>query len=108
MSKHEVPVLGAKSLRGNYGGTTQVQAHMCVSLNSKRLMASSLRHIAEALDVPFTSSSDEIRTLVNGKIMELGDEPRTTQVWLKGDGACRRRVSMNRSRSRFSFTPTNP
>ena len=87
MCEHEVPVPGAKSPRGNYGGATQVQAHMCVPLNSKRFMASSLRCIAHALDVPSTLPSDEIRTLVDGKLIELGNEPRNTQVWLKRDGA---------------------
>jgi len=47
-------------------------------------MASNLKHIAKALGVPSSSSSDEIRTLVDGNLAELSNEPRNMQVWLHG------------------------
>ena len=82
MSKVPVPVVNTS--RGNHGGATQV--HTCVPLNSKRLTAHSLKRIARALDVLSSSSLDEIRTLVDGKLAELGNEPCNTQVWLHGSG----------------------
>ena len=55
--------------------------HTCVPLKSKCLTANNLKCITHALDVPSSSSSDEIRTLVDGKLAKLGTEPHNTQVW---------------------------
>ena len=49
-------------------------------------MATNLKRIAQALELPTTSSSDEIRTLVDGKLTELGREPRNTQVQVQASG----------------------
>ncbi len=39
-------------------------------LNSRRLIAVYLRHIAEALSLPSTGSADEVRQLIEGKLQE--------------------------------------
>ena len=63
------------------------QAHTCVPLNSRRLSAYNLKRIAQALDVPSTSSADKIRVLVDGKLTELNNEPRNVRVWLQASNA---------------------
>ena len=81
MSQHEVPVPCVNTSHADYGGATTINAH-ALPLNSKRLTACNLKRIARALDVPTTSSAAEVRTLVYGKLIELGKEPRNTQVKL--------------------------
>ena len=49
-------------------------------LNSKRLIASVLKQIARGLEVPTTASLDAIRQLIDGKLEEMGRDPRSTQV----------------------------
>ena len=39
-------------------------------LNSRRLIAVYLQHIAEALSLPSTGSADEVRQLIEGKLQE--------------------------------------
>ena len=46
-------------------------------LNSRRLTAAHLRHIAGAMGVPSTGSADEVRQLIEGK---LGDEREVRNV----------------------------
>jgi len=87
MSEHEVPVPVVNTPQGNYGGVGATQVHTCVPLNSKCLSAYNLKRIAQALGVPSTSSADEIRVLVDGKLTELNSEPRNVQVWLQASGA---------------------
>jgi len=67
---HEVPVPPINSSRANYGGAIQMHAHVLL-LNSKRLKATNLKCIAQALELP-TSSVDKVRTLVDGRLTELG------------------------------------
>jgi len=81
MSTHEVPVPHL-NMCADY---TEMHTYL-LPLNSKRLMTNSLKHIAQALELPTTSSSDEIRTLVNGRLTELGREPRNTQVQVHRSG----------------------
>ena len=64
---HEVPVPHINTSRANHGGATQMRTYV-LPLNSKRLTATNLKHIAQALELPTTLSSDEIRTLVDGKL----------------------------------------
>ena len=53
-------------------------------LNSKRLTGAVLRQIARGLGVPGTASADEVRQVVEGKLGELGRDPRNTQVcWVE-------------------------
>ena len=51
-------------------------------LNSKRLTAPVLKQIAGTLGVPDTAALDEIRQMIDGKLLEMGREPRNTQVVL--------------------------
>ena len=85
MSQHEVPVPCVNTSRADYGGATTINEH-ALPLNSKRLTACNLKCIARALDVPTTSSAAEVRTLLDGKLTELGKEPRNTQVKLHESG----------------------
>ena len=82
---HEVPVPSINTSRVNYGGATQMRAH-ALPFNSKRLKATNLKRIAQALELPTSSSVDEVRTLVDGRLTELGREPRNTQVHVQKSG----------------------
>jgi len=82
---HEIPVLHINTSHANYGGTTQMRTY-ALPLNSKRLTAINLKCIAQALELPTSSSLDEIRTLVDGKLTELGREPRNIQVQVQASG----------------------
>ena len=48
-------------------------------LNSKRVL---LKWLARGLDIPVTSSGDELRTLIEGKLGDMGHDPRNTQAVL--------------------------
>ena len=51
-------------------------------LNSKRLTGVLLKQLARGLDIPATSSGDELRTLIEGKLGDMGHDPRNTQAVL--------------------------
>ena len=64
-------------------GTSERQRlRLPIPLNSKRLMAAHLRRLATAVGVPTTAAGDEVRTMVEGKMAELGREPKNVQVVL--------------------------
>ena len=79
MSDHVVPIPVVNISQGKHGGI--IEMHTCVPLKSKCLTANNLKQITHALGVPSSSSSDEIRTLVERKLVELGNEPHNTQAW---------------------------
>ena len=51
-------------------------------LSSQHLTTCNLKRIAQALEIPTTSSAAELCTLVDGKLTEMGKEPRNIQVQL--------------------------
>ncbi len=55
-----------------------------VPLNSKRLTAGHLRRLAEALQLPTTTSADELCQMIDGKLIEEGKDPHNVQVVLEG------------------------
>lgn len=50
-------------------------ARLPIPLNSKCLTAAHLKRLAMALEVPTTAASDEVRQMVEGKLVEQGREP---------------------------------
>ena len=52
-------------------------------LNSKRLTGALLKRLARGLEIPSTASGDELRTLIEGRLGDLGRDPRNTQVVLQ-------------------------
>ena len=54
------------------------------SLNSKRLKAVHLQRIAESLGLPTQGTVAVTRQLIEGKLMEMGHEPRNVQVVIQG------------------------
>ena len=56
-------------------------------LNSRRITAQILKRIVEQLEVAATGSLDEIRAAVDGKLAELGQEPRNVQVLIGEESA---------------------
>ena len=59
---HEVPVPHINTSSANHGGATQMRTY-ALPLNSKRLTATNLKRIATGLELPTTSSLDEIQML---------------------------------------------
>ena len=49
-------------------------------LNSKRLVAAYIKAIAESMELPSKASTDEVRQLIEGILLENGREPRNVQV----------------------------
>lgn len=52
-------------------------------LNSRRVTAPVLRQIAGALQLPDASSLDEVRQMIDGKLVEMGRKPKSTQVVIR-------------------------
>ena len=52
-------------------------------LNSKRLTGVLLKQLARGLEIPTGSSGDELRQLIEGKLGDLGHDPRNTQAVLQ-------------------------
>ena len=49
----------------------------------KRLSRVLLKQLARGLEIPSSSSGNELRTLIEGKLGDLGHDPRNTQVVLQ-------------------------
>lgn len=52
-------------------------------LNSKKLTGVLLKQLARGLEIPTTSSGDELRTLIEGRLGDMGCDPRNTQAVLQ-------------------------
>ena len=59
-------------------------AHVHVPLNSRRLTAGQLRRLAMALEVPSSGNPADTRLIIEGKLAEMGRQPRNVQVVLEG------------------------
>ena len=57
---------------------------MRLPLNSRRLKAEQLRRLAAVLDVPTTASADELRQMIDGKLMGEGKVTQNIQVVFEG------------------------
>ena len=53
-------------------------------LNSKRLTAALLRRIANALSLPTDAPAEQLRQLIEGKLITMGKEPMNVQVLVTG------------------------
>lgn len=53
------------------------------ALNSKRLTGALLKQLARGLDLPSSTSGDELRQLVEGKVGDFGHEPSHTRVLIQ-------------------------
>ncbi len=56
---------------------------MAIPLNSRRLNASHLQLVTQALDLPTDLCSDELRQLIDGKLTDMEHEPMNVQVVLQ-------------------------
>ena len=61
------------------------RTHVHVPLNLARLTAGQLRSLGGALDLPMSGSVDDLCLIIEGKIMDLGCDPRNIQVALSKD-----------------------
>ena len=52
-------------------------------LNSKKLTGALLKQLARGLDIPTGASGDELRQLIDGKLGDMGHDPRNTQALLQ-------------------------
>ena len=69
-------------------------------LNSKRLGAAYLHRIAAELGLPTTASLEDVRQMIDGKLLEESKEPKNVQVTVGVDevidsARCRRDISGN-------------
>ena len=55
-------------------------------LNSQRLTAALLKMIAHAMSLPTSVPADELRQLIDGKLIAMGKEPGNVQVLVTGTG----------------------
>jgi len=58
------------------------------ALNSRRLTSFRLKRIGESLGVSTDASVSEIRQMIEGRLQDMGHEPRNVQVIVQGDGEC--------------------
>ena len=65
---------------GSDGHGGSVHPPLTVTLNSRRLTTERLRQLGAALDVPATASSEDLRAMIEGKLVETGRDPLRTQV----------------------------
>ena len=72
------PVDG-ESQKGASGGQ---RAQLPIPLNSRRLSTTHLKRLATALEVPITATGDEVRQMIEGRLIAQGREPRNVQVVL--------------------------
>ena len=49
-------------------------------LNSKKIVVNQLRTLAAMLELPSEGTSATLRQVIEGKLLELGHEPRNTQI----------------------------
>ena len=74
------------------GGHVRTREHHLTSgrtlpLNLRRLTAPLVKQLARSLEVPTTGPLSDVRQLVEGKIEEMGHDPRNTQIVVY-DGPC--------------------
>ena len=62
--------------------TEKTRAGRVLPLNSRRLTAVIVKRIAKALELPDSAALDDLRQMVDGKLSEQGEEPRSVQVAL--------------------------
>ena len=85
---HEADVGGTDLSRGG-------DSNRPLPLNSKRITTRLLKQLAQE---PTTATLNEIRTLIDGKVMELGHEPRNTEVEQRGENKEDIRIPLMRVR----------
>ena len=85
MTDHEVEVEvqpeEAASVRRD--GGVVIGTGRPLPLNSKKLTGVLLKQLARGLEIPTSSSGDDLRTLIEGKLGEMGHDPRNTQAVLQ-------------------------
>ena len=65
--------------RHDEGRTAQEQCRV-LPLNSRRLTNAHLRRIAHAMELPVSVPRDQLRQMVDGKLIAMEKEPRNVQV----------------------------
>ena len=82
MSNDSVSVTGVVDNTQAVGSRGNLRTHVHVALNSARLAASQLHSLGEVLSLPTTGSVGDLPLMIEGKITELGHDPRNVQVAL--------------------------
>ena len=67
---------------GVEGATAVRRAQLLILLNSKRLSATHLRRLATAMELPTEAVGDEVRQMIEGRLIAQGREPHNVQVVL--------------------------
>ena len=85
MSNESASVTGVVDNTQGAGSGRNPRTHVHVALNSARLKAGQLRSLGKALGLPMSGSVGDLRLMIEGKITELGRDPRNVQVALSRD-----------------------
>ena len=64
------------------GASAVRRAQLPIPLNSKRLSAAHLKRLATAMELPTEAVGDEVRQMIEGRLIAQGREPRNVQVVL--------------------------
>ena len=76
----------AGSGSGRSVGTAGRRNGQTLPLNSRRLAVPLLRQLAEGLGVPTAASQEDLRSMIEGRLMEADRDPLRTQVVLREVG----------------------
>ena len=85
MSNESVSVTGVVDNTQGVGSGRSPRTHVHVALNSAQLIAGQLRSLGGALGLPTSGSVDDLHLIIEGKITDLGRDPRNIQVALSKD-----------------------
>ena len=77
-------VVGGPSHEADPSGTTP-KVTKPLPLNSKRLKVLHVKRIAASMTLPTTGSADEIRQMIEGRLADMGRNPRHVQVLVPED-----------------------
>ena len=83
----EDPQSGNSSSEQDDSGTEWIPQGQSYPLNSKRLRIVHLQRIAESMELPASGTAAVTRQLIEGKLMEMGKEPRNAQVVIQSENS---------------------
>ena len=78
---------GNSSSEQDDSGTEWIPQGQSYPLNSKRLRIVHLQRIAESMELPASGTAAVTRQLIEGKLMEMGKEPRNAQVVIQSENS---------------------
>ena len=97
MADHEAEGGSAIGPRAQHETEVVAAGRRCgrsLPLNSRRLTGALLKQLADGMGLPISGSLDSVRQLIDGKLEELGRDPRNVQVILQEHGSQGTHISL--------------